>query len=135
MVASPDIEIQLESGFFQFFTHLPQDDLKLLRLFERGDNYSTHGKDAVFASETVYETSTVLKYYGGSKIPSCNLSLQTAQQFLKDLLLVKGFKIEIWCLEGKSWAVSKQVGLFNNDERQVQGISDRSKISYFLKQI
>ncbi|KAJ3325179.1 MutS-like protein [Boothiomyces sp. JEL0866] len=82
---------------------------KHLKLFERsnGDYYSVHGDDALFIADSFYNTSTVLKYYDGS-VPSCSLSQLNALAVMKDLLLVQGYRVEIWKCENKDWKLSKQ---------------------------
>lgn len=103
----PDVDLQVENGFAPFFNNLPQDD-KLIRFFERREDFFTvHGRDAEFVAENVYQTTTVLKYYGS--LSSCSLSKLGAQQFIKDLLITQGFKVEIWVQDGRNWAVEKKV--------------------------
>ncbi|KAJ3315920.1 MutS-like protein [Boothiomyces sp. JEL0838] len=120
-------ELQLESGFISFFKKLSQPSGKHLKLFERsnGDYYSVHGDDALFIADSFYNTSTVLKYYDGS-VPSCSLSQLNALAVMKDLLLVQGYRVEIWKCENKDWKLAKQASpgnlkdveemLFSNSE-------------------
>ncbi|KAJ3271523.1 MutS-like protein [Terramyces sp. JEL0728] len=120
-------ELQLESGFISFFKKLSQPSGKHLKLFERngGDYYSVHGDEAIFIADTFYNTSTVLKYYGGS-VPSCSLSQLNALAVMKDLLLVQGYRVDIWKCENKDWKLVKQASpgnlkdveemLFSNSE-------------------
>jgi DNA mismatch repair protein MSH2 len=69
--------------------------------------FSVHGKDALFVAETVYKTSTVLKYYGSQIVPSCTLSKVAGYQLIRDLLLYRGYSVEIWELDQKKWVISK----------------------------
>jgi DNA mismatch repair protein MSH2 len=109
----PDVDLQVESGFAPFFSSLSAEE-KLIRFFERKEDFFTvHGKDATFVAETVYQTTTVIKHYGS--LESCSLSKQGAQQLVKDLLLVQGFKVEFWTQEGRNWVMEKMVYcLINN---------------------
>ncbi|KAJ8331868.1 MSH2 protein [Batrachochytrium dendrobatidis] len=111
--SQPDMALDKssETSFCRFFESLVQTQ-GTLRLFERngGDYYSVHGIDAVFVSEHVYRTATVLKQLG-SGLQSCTLSKLNAMSFLKELLTEKQYRIEIWCPDsGKnnSWKISKQ---------------------------
>jgi DNA mismatch repair protein MSH2 len=107
IVMVPDVDVQVESGFAPFFNNLPHEE-KLVRLFERREDlFTVHGNDAEFIAETVYNTTTVIKHY--ASLASCSLSKLGAQQLVKDLLLVQGYKVQIWTQEGRNWAVEKKV--------------------------
>ncbi|KAI9092089.1 muts domain V-domain-containing protein [Phlyctochytrium arcticum] len=99
-----------EQGFITFFKGLPPKPDETIRLFERGDYYSVHGDDALFVAQTVYKTSTVIKYLGGEgpkALPSCTLSKLNTNAFLRDLLLVRLYRVEIWGMEGRQWRIVK----------------------------
>ncbi|KAJ1342735.1 hypothetical protein BSLG_002832 [Batrachochytrium salamandrivorans] len=111
-LSQPDMTLDKssETGFCRFFESLSQVE-GTLRLFERngGDYYSVHGDDAIFVSEHVYKTATVLKNLG-SGLPSCTLSKLNAMTFLKEMLTEKQYRIEIWAPDsskGGNWKVSK----------------------------
>ena len=113
MVASTDIEISVENGFISFFDKLDQSDDRLIRLFDRSRNegdaiYTCHGKDALWVAEHVYGTNTVLKYYGGKSQPSVSLKQAAANEMIKDLLLKRNFKIEVWECDNRMWSISKK---------------------------
>ncbi len=65
----PTPEAQGERGFCAFYRKLEEQSAgqDVVRLFERGAGtyYSLHGKDARFVADTVYQTTTILKYLGG----------------------------------------------------------------------
>ncbi|CAG8584587.1 940_t:CDS:10 [Funneliformis mosseae] len=92
---------QGEQGFCAFIRGLPQKSNNTIRLFERsnGDYYSIHGDDALYVARDFYKTSSVIKYLGGDMnkgIPSCTLSRLACDTFLRDALLNKQMRIEIW---------------------------------------
>ncbi|KAJ3212968.1 MutS-like protein, partial [Dinochytrium kinnereticum] len=67
------------------------------------DYYTAHGDDAIYVAENVYKTSSVLKYMGGdtrTSIPYCSISKLNAISLIRDLLLVKQKKVEIWESDG-----------------------------------
>ncbi|KAL2919102.1 MSH2 protein [Polyrhizophydium stewartii] len=111
----PDLALDkpAEAGFCQFFASLPEKGETTVRLFERngGDYYSAHGDDALYVADQVYKTTTVIKYLGGSAgLPSCTLSRLNATAFLKDMLVNKHHRIEIWASEtrkGGGWRLAK----------------------------
>ncbi|TPX41185.1 hypothetical protein SeMB42_g05681 [Synchytrium endobioticum] len=103
-----------EQGFCSFFKSLPQKPDTTIRIFERngGDFYSVHAEDALYVAQNIYQTSAVIKYLGGEgarAVPSCTLSKLNAVAFLRDLLLSKLYRVEIWEIEGRSnWKIGKR---------------------------
>ncbi|RIB23812.1 putative DNA mismatch repair protein MSH2 [Gigaspora rosea] len=116
----PDVTFdnkQGEQGFCSFIRSLPQKSGNTIRLFERsaGEFYSIHGDDALYIAQNVYKTTSVIKYLGGNVktgVPSCALSRQNLETFLRDALMNKQMKIEIWAQEQKkanySWKIIQQ---------------------------
>ncbi|KAJ3021764.1 MutS-like protein [Thoreauomyces humboldtii] len=111
----PDFSLDrpAEQGFVTFFKGLPEKPESTIRLFERNDYYSVHGEDALYVAQNVYKTSTVIKYLGDERngIPSCTLSKLNTTSFLRDLLLVRLYRVEIWSSEGRKgsqWQVTKR---------------------------
>ncbi|CAB4489452.1 uncharacterized protein OCT59_011139 [Rhizophagus irregularis] len=101
---------QGEQGFFAFINGLPQKSSNTIRLFERsnGDYYSVHEDDALYIAQNIYNTSSVIRYLGKNKVPSCTLSRLTCDTFLRDALLNKQLKIEIWAQGSKGlWKLVK----------------------------
>jgi DNA mismatch repair protein MSH2 len=88
---------------------LIQHSGKHIRFFERpNDNYSVHGKDAEFVAEHLFKTSKVLKYFGSKTTPSCSISKPTALVFLRELLTIMGYRVEIWEMVDRQFVLSKQ---------------------------
>ncbi|KAJ2594930.1 MSH2 protein [Coemansia sp. RSA 1722] len=112
----PDLNLDKtsEQGFCQFFSSLTEQE-NTIKLFERsnGDYYSVHGTDAEAIAMTVYKTPTVIKYIGGAPpkgLASCTMSRTVAEGFLRDALLDRQQRIEIYAQqEGSSgtWRVAK----------------------------
>jgi DNA mismatch repair protein MSH2 len=98
--------IYVDSGFFASL----DGEEGIVRFFDRSESYFTlHGKDAIYCAEEIYKTSTVLKYFGSSKLPYCTLSTATAIEAIKDLLINKGSKIQIWELDrSRQWSLAKE---------------------------
>ncbi|KAJ3096621.1 MutS-like protein [Phlyctochytrium bullatum] len=93
-----------EQAFCSFYRNIDEKAEGTVRLFERagGDYYTAHGDDAIYVAETVYKTSSVLKYMGSgnSSIPYCSISKLNAISLIRDLLLIKHKKVEIWEADG-----------------------------------
>ncbi|ANB12773.1 mismatch repair ATPase MSH2 [Sugiyamaella lignohabitans] len=88
-----------ESSFVRFFNSLPAKDPATVRVFERTEGYTVHGEDAKYIAQTVYRTTSVLKYIGGDSnhgLASCTLSVIVFKNFLKDALLSKALKVDIY---------------------------------------
>lgn len=48
-----DLQVDDEQGFIKFFKTLPANDSDTVRIFDRGDSFTAHGRDAVFIAQTV----------------------------------------------------------------------------------
>jgi len=111
----PDLGLDLvaESSFLSWFHKMPSKSDDVIRLFDRGDFFSVHGRDAILVASTVYKTQSVLKMLGKGKdaVPSCTLNMTAGKNFLREALTVKQLKIEIWSggtSKKHSWQLEKQ---------------------------
>jgi hypothetical protein len=103
-----------EMSFISWFHKMTPKDDDTIRLFDRGDFFSVHGKDASLVAATVYKTQSVLKILGKGKdaIPSCTLNMTAGKNFLREALTSKQLKVEIWgggTSKKHSWTLEKQV--------------------------
>jgi len=96
--------------------------------------YCLYGDDALNAAHDVFKTTTVLKYICGNAktgIPSCVISKINAMNYMKDSLLNKQKKIEIYSTAKNipnSWTLSKKAspGNLQNFEDEIFGTTDFS---------
>ncbi|KAJ9599521.1 hypothetical protein L9F63_009993, partial [Diploptera punctata] len=102
-----------QKSFVNFFKSLPEKPETTVRFFNRGEYYTLHGSDAVFAAKEVFMNAGLVKYIGaeGNKIQSLALSKSNFEAFVRDLLLVKQYRVEVYLPKGGSaknctdWAV------------------------------
>lgn len=113
-----------EVSFLTFHKALPAKIPSLIRLFERSDYYTAHGEDALHIAQSVYRTTSVVKYLGnqGSGLASVTLSKAVFQNFIKDALLTKGLRIEIYTNQGKTWKITRKASPGNlQDVEEILG--------------
>ncbi|KAL9539132.1 hypothetical protein MBANPS3_010452 [Mucor bainieri] len=111
----PEIENREQQAFVKFFKALDSPEENTIRLFEREANgsvfYTFHGDDAHYVAKHVYKTTSVIQYWYGDHttgLPTTKLSNKAAESFLRDLLLNKHMRIEIWKFSQNEWQMVRR---------------------------
>ena len=93
-----------DSDFLSAFKRLPEKSAATIRFFDRGDYFSLHGSDALFAAREFFKTNNVIKMWKSNKseLETCYVKTNNFEAFLKDLLLVKQYRVEIWRKNSKT---------------------------------
>ncbi|KAF9583835.1 MutS-like protein, partial [Lunasporangiospora selenospora] len=113
-----DLDNQGEQKYCSFLRGLPERQENCVRLFERssGDFYSVHGEDAYFIAQNVYKTTSARLLFSPlgdvtTGVPSCTLSRTTCETFLREALMVRQMRVEIWAAEPRKqnvWSIIKR---------------------------
>ncbi|PNF30713.1 DNA mismatch repair protein Msh2 [Cryptotermes secundus] len=96
------VDAPQQKGFVNFFKSLPEKPATTVRFFNRGDYFTLHGADAIFAAKEVFRSAAVVKFIGAdnNRIESLALSKSNFESFVRDLLLVKQYRVEVYVTQG-----------------------------------
>ena len=107
--ANPDLKLDKKetSGFLTFFRRCKEDGV--VRIFDRKDYYSVHGKNAERIAREYFSTTSVIKKLGDDGLPSLTFSTNKYGFIVKDLLMNKNALVEVYSSPEKgSWQLEKK---------------------------
>ncbi|KAK4883145.1 hypothetical protein RN001_006464 [Aquatica leii] len=91
-----NLDLPQQQSFVRYFRGLPEKPAATIRFFNRSDFYTVHGEDASFAAHNLFETH-IIKYMGEQpKLSYVVLSRSNFEKFVRDLLLVKQYRVEVY---------------------------------------
>lgn len=125
---------------------MSQKPASTVRFFDRNDFYSLHGEDAHLAAKIIFKSTASVKKMapdGEHPVDYISLSKGNFEILLRELLLVKNYRVEVYTKKGQSndWSIEFKGSpgnliqfenlLFNNTEMMVGS----SVIAINLKQV
>ncbi|KAI8885025.1 DNA mismatch repair protein, partial [Backusella circina FSU 941] len=118
-----NIEKPEQQNFVKFYNSLTDAGQGTLRLFERESNdkacYSLHGNDAVYIATNVSQTTSVIKYWAGdinTGLKTTIISKKVAEVVLREALMSKQMKIEIWKQSRGDWKITHKASPGNLEQ-------------------
>lgn len=99
-----NLDANQQKNFIKFFKTLPDKPATTVRFFDRSDYYSCHGSDAEFVAKCVFKSTNVVKIMApaGSdvEVPYVVLNKNNFEGFVRDLLLVRNYRVEVYTNKG-----------------------------------
>ncbi|CAB3978860.1 DNA mismatch repair Msh2-like [Paramuricea clavata] len=106
MAAQPSqqevLDVPYEQTFLTYLGSLPEKSETTIRVFDRTEFYTIHGNDAVFIAKEIFKTMNIVKHIGSGekKIPSVALSKVKFESTIRELLLVRQYRVELYRNKG-----------------------------------
>ncbi|CAF1998318.1 unnamed protein product [Rotaria magnacalcarata] len=99
-VLNDGITSTVDTDFYSVYKKLPTKTAVTIRLFERNEYYTCHGDDALFIARELLRSTNALKYWktsdGNKPLETIYVSNRQFEDILRQLLLVKQYRIEVW---------------------------------------
>ncbi|KAK6631697.1 hypothetical protein RUM43_013761 [Polyplax serrata] len=92
----------VDSGFASFYKKLPEKSSTTIRFFNRIEFYTVHGDDALFVAKEVFKSISSVKTFGigNNKYESLAINKNQFETLIKELLLVRHYRIEVYSPKG-----------------------------------
>lgn len=121
-------------GILACLRRLPKKDGSTIRIFDVDGVFRAYQEDAEYVAQTVHRTTSVLKY-AQNNTPWCSMNYTIFGTFVKDALLNRGLKLEIYTKNGSDWSLAKQAspGNIQAVESLVGGAIDQNPVVCAVK--
>ncbi|XP_053691688.1 DNA mismatch repair protein spellchecker 1 [Sabethes cyaneus] len=99
-----NLDANQQKNFMKFFKTLPDKPSTTVRFFDRSDYYSCHGSDSEFVAKCVFKSTNVVKIMAPAgldeELPYVVLSKNNFEGLVRDLLLVRNYRVEVYTNKG-----------------------------------
>ena len=104
MTSSEDnIILPLDESLGVYLTRIGRGSKTDISIFDRGEFYSLHHDDAIFVANDFLKSPEAIKYLGKDKVPGVAISKLNFEALMRELLLVKQYRVELHAKIGQSW--------------------------------
>ena len=103
MTTDDSIPLPLDETLGLYLTRLGKTSSTEIRIFDRGEFYSLHYENAIFIATDFLKSPEAIKYLGKERIPGVAISKLNFEALMRDLLLVKQYRVELHAKSGSGW--------------------------------
>lgn len=101
--AEENIVLPLDESLGVYLTRVGRGSNTEIKIFDRGDFYSVHYNNAIFIANDFLKSPEAIKYLGKDKVPGVAISKLNYEALMRELLLVKQYRVELHAKVGSSW--------------------------------
>ncbi|RWR98683.1 DNA mismatch repair protein Msh2-like protein, partial [Dinothrombium tinctorium] len=101
--AITQLDIPAEAEFIKCYHKLEEKSDLTFRFFDHKDFFTVHGNDASFIAEHIIRTQNVIRYIGSEKLASVAISANKLDSILRELLIIRRYRIEFYEKADRSW--------------------------------
>ncbi|XP_046847802.1 DNA mismatch repair protein Msh2-like isoform X2 [Xenia sp. Carnegie-2017] len=96
------LDVPYEQTFLLYLNSLPKKSETTIRVFDRNEYYTVHGNDATFIAKEIIKSLNIVKHIGAgeTKMPSIALSKPKFESTIRELLLVRQYRVEMYQNKG-----------------------------------
>ena len=103
MSSEETIPLPLDETLGLYLVRLGKTSNTEVRIFDRGEFYSLHNENAIFVATDFLKSPEAIKYLGKDKIPGVAISKLIFEALLRELLIVKQYRVELHAKNDSGW--------------------------------